>query len=218
MLYFAKVREVLFMAIEVDFIRSFLAKWETRQLKGYIPCHKRNFYGGVYTVERYGGVVGASGVTIGTGVDLGQNSVAEMRARKIPEELIKKFVPYFGKSKMDAVRALETAPLSISDAECEQLDKAVHSFFILYSEKCYNKESKLQFSEIPKEAQAVIVSLRYQMGSPNRSKGYPHTWKLLLSGDWKGAAYELENGFTRYENRRADEGKLLEKIQGGKNA
>lgn len=200
------------MAIETEFIRAFLLKWETRKLDGYVPCSKRNFCGGVYTSKRYGDVVGASGVTIGTGVDLGQNSVSELRERHIPEPLITRFRPYLGKSKMAAIYALESAPLSLSDAECDILDEAIHRFFISYSESCFNKASELKFADIPKEAQAVVVSLRYQMGSPNRKLGYPHTWELLCAGNWKGAAFELKHNFKRYSERRRDEGKLLEGI------
>ena len=59
------------MAIAMEFIRNFLKKWETRQLIGYIPCEKRNYRGA--PGEGFE-PIGQSGVTIATGLDLGQQT------------------------------------------------------------------------------------------------------------------------------------------------
>lgn len=198
------------MPIHTDFISAFLTRWETRQVDAYIPCRRRNYLGRTaYDPALYGEVIGASGVTVGTGLDLGQQDEADLRRMKFTPELVNRLLPYLGKRKNDAVLALSSAPLTLFDAECDALDAAVHADYIARIAALYDAHAKKPFAECPPEVQAVLTSLYYQLGSPIR---YPQTWSLLCSGDWKGAAHELKTGFTRYTNRRADEGKLLEDL------
>lgn len=204
------------MAIDFTYIRSFLLKWESRFLRGYIPCKRRNYFGADMhrgeTDPRYGKIIGASGVTIGTGVDLGQTSASKMRADGVPENIISLFTPYFRKTKYSAAAELYAKPLTISDSDCDILDEIVHNSFVKYAQKRFDTASEvIHFADCPREAQAVIVSLFYQLGSPPR---YKRTWEHLIKADWSGAAHELETGFMRYTNRRHDEGKLLEAIHG----
>lgn len=196
------------MPIHTDFIRAFLARWETRQAVAYIPCQRRNYLGrGAYDSTLYGSVIGVSGVTVGTGLDLGQQAETDLRRMGVSDALIARFRPYLGLREMDAVLALQSAPLTLSDAECDALDTAVHADYIARAAARYNADAEGPFADCPPEAQAVIVSLFYQLGSPTCR--YPKTWRLLCSGDWSGAAHELQTGFTRYANRRADEGRLI---------
>ena len=88
------------------------------------------------------------------------------------------------------------------------MDNAVHDDYIRRAAVRYDQQASTPFADCPFEAQAVIVSLFYQLGD-GRTR-YPKTWRLLCSGDWACAAYELRHGFTRYAVRRADEGALLE--------
>ena len=130
------------MPIHTDFIRNFLARWETRQTVAYIPCQRRNYTGGrAYDFAVFGPVIGASGVTVGTGLDLGQQAEADLRRMGIPAALIGRFLPYLGHRKMDAVFALHDAPLTLSDAECDALDAAVHADYIARAAALYAEES-----------------------------------------------------------------------------
>lgn len=189
-------------------ISDFLLRWETRQLQAYIPCRKRNFTG-LNKFEDCGDVIASSGVTIGTGLDLGQQTEERLQNMGIELASIIKMRPYIGKIKMDAVAALRDRPLRITDAECDQLDRCVHTTYIDEARVRYNRASSLDFDQLPWQAQAVIVSLGYQLGGSSR---YPTTWKHLVAGDWQKAAWELRHGFKNYANRRADEARLLEQI------
>lgn len=199
------------MAIHIQVIREFLKKWETSQCVAYIPCRKRNFTGhNDYAV--CGDVVASSGVTIGTGLDLGQQRESDLVRMGVPSLLIARFRPYLSLRREEAVFALERAPMTISDVECETLDDAVHVDYIRRVAQRYDTSSVLRFLDIPAEAQAVTVSLFYQLG--DGVKKYPTTWMYLCTGAWTDASHELITGFTKYRNRRADEGRLLAKIQG----
>lgn len=195
------------MAIATSFIRSFLEKWETRQLVGYIPCNPKNYISG--PTDGYK-PIGASGVTIGTGLDLGQQTRLDLIRMGVSENLIDKFRPYLGKRTFNALHALEASPLRITDDECEELDTAVHGEYILRAERKFNACSSLVFSEIPKEAQAAIVSMVYQLGSPGSK--ISGVWRLICGGNWKTAGSSLIADKSRYRLRRIDEGKLLSQI------
>lgn len=197
------------MTIHTDVIRSFLLKWETSQTIAYIPCRKRNFTGR-NDYAACGDVIASSGVTIGTGLDLGQQREVDLVRMGVPSSLIARFRPYLGLRREQAVFALERAPLTISAAECEALDAVVHADYIRRAADAYDRASELRFEEISAEAQTVIVSLFYQLGD---GKKYPKAWALLCAGDWHGAAHELSTGFTKYSNRRADEGRLLQALE-----
>ncbi|WP_165177923.1 pesticin C-terminus-like muramidase [Desulfovibrio sp. ZJ369] len=195
--------------VHTEFIRRFLARWETRQLVAYIPCRKRNFTGRENPAA-CGEPIGASGVTVGAGLDLGQQAEADLRRMGIPDALMERFRPYLGKRRQDALAALAAAPLTLTDAQCEAVDAAVHGDYIRRAAALYDRDSAgLPFANVPPQAQAVIVSLFYQLGAPS---GYPKTWKYLCAGDWARAARELQTGFKRYANRRADEGRLLAEV------
>lgn len=195
--------------VHTDFIRRFLARWETRQLIGYVPCKRRNFTGRENPAA-CGDPIGASGVTVGTGLDLGQQGEAALRRMGVSDALIKRFCPYLGKRRDEAVGALARAPLTLTDAECDAVDAAVHDDYIRRAAALYDAQASTLFADCPPEAQAVIVSLFYQLGRGNIR--YPVTWRLLCAGDWAGAARELQTGFKHYSNRRVDEGRLLAEV------
>ena len=98
------------MPVHTEFIRQFLTRWETRRLVAYIPCKRRNFTGRENPAA-CGEPVGASGVTVGTGLHLGQQGEADLRRMGLDGAVIDRFRPYLGKKRQDAVAALAAAPL-----------------------------------------------------------------------------------------------------------
>ena len=191
------------MPIDHNYIRATLERFEGRGIaRGYVPTKE-------------GTPLGVSGVTIGTGVDLGQQTALGLLDMGVPFELVDKLRPYIGLKKQAAVDALKIQPLTLTSAEVKALDDAVFARYVRDIEARYNKDNPASpFADSPPEAQAVLVSILYQrgLGSP---KNYPNTWKLLLDGDWPGAAAKLCNGalWDGYQTRRAAEGKLLKRIK-----
>ena len=192
------------MSINFDFIKKFLGLMEGQGItRGYVPCDKA------------GRPLGVSGVTIGTGVDLGQQTGAGLLDMGVPHAVVKKLLPYIGLKKAAALAAIKAQPLVLTPAEVAAIDDAVFARYVRDIEARYNKDNPASpFADSPPEAQAVLVSILYQrgLGSP---KNYPNTWKLLLAGDWPGAAAKLCNGalWDGYQTRRAAEGKLLKRIK-----
>lgn len=203
------------MPIHTDFISAFLTRMEERHCVAYIPCRRKNFDGHNNAAD-CGEPVGQSGVTIGAGLDLGQQSEADLRRMGLDQTIIDLFAPYLGKKRVSAMQALTAAPLTITETQCDAVNRAVHGDYIRRAADLYDRNTKgLPFAELPQEAQAVIVSLFYQLGSPqpaNGHAGYPVLYGHLCRGDWRAASHELQTGFRNYAYRRRQEGELLAEI------
>lgn len=197
-------------------ISNFLTQVEgPRQAVGYIPCHlasggSANYKGGP-NPEKYI-AMDTSGVTIGTGCDLGQTSITELQIYGLTDSFLLSILsPYIGLKKSAAILKLHQAPLVISMSNAEKLDHAVHGGYLnRYVRPAYEKKSRAKFDELPWQAQAVVMSVCFQKGCGGVAREWPLLWGHLCACNWKAAANELRNGFTKYLGRRRQEAALLE--------
>ena len=188
-----------------------------QQLRGYIPCNlvgggTANYYGGP-NPERYE-PMGISGVTVGTGVDLGQTDADTLRGMGIADGAIVRLRPYLGLRQEAAVLALHAAPLTLAAGDADGLDAAMLRHHVHKIAGRYDRDAGVgAFARLPWQAQAVIVSIQYQRGVNSPSK-YPNTWAALVRRDWADAARRLCTGhfWSGYRQRRALEGELLREL------
>lgn len=119
-----------------------------------------------------------SGVTVGSGVDLGQKKDAEYRSglAKVaknkrfhtPEEataLSDKLKPYMGLTRTDACQYLRRNPLTLTN---EDLDFMNYQSFMDHTDKAssgYEKATGKKWDDLSKEEQTAIFSYVYQHGS-----------------------------------------------------
>ena len=217
---------------DIEYISDFLTRVEgPRQVRGYIPCRVnatgkgKNYIGATDTPPS--GVqfpvtgspllftaMGASGVTVATGCDLGQTDIPTLKGYGLDDAvLFEKITPYIGKKKKDALIALFRQALLLTSEEAAAMDHAVHGGYLArYVRPAYEKDSKVKFDALPKEAQAAIMSICFQKGCGGTKRDCPKTWKYLTTQDWASASRELQHGFIQYAGRRKIEGKLLEAL------
>lgn len=208
--------------IEIERIRAFLngdGIEGPQQLRGYIPCNVRgggtaNYRGGP-NPEKYE-PMGVSGVTIATGVDLGQTDIRTMRDWGVEPGLVQDFIPYIGMRKKDAVMALNRAPLTISQDEADHLDRQFHSAYAALVAARYDRDAGAgAFENLPWQAQVAIFSVLYQRGTGSPKK-YQPTWDRLVRREWAAAAKDFGNSglWNGYMTRRRKEGALLAQLAG----
>ena len=122
-----------------------------------------------------------SGVTVGSGVDLGQKTDAEYRngLAKVaknkrfhtPEEataLSDKLKPYMGLTRTDACQYLRKHPLVLTD---EDLDFMNYQSFMAHTDEVirrYEEATGKKWEDLSKEEQTAIFSYAYQQGSMDR--------------------------------------------------
>ena len=204
------------MSVDIAYIGKFLNEDGVegpRQTRGYIPARPGNFYGKPSQDPARYTAIGASGVTIATGCDLGQTDAAELKAYGVPNSLIEKLSPYLRLSSGKAIYKLSKMPLTITEHEAETLDDCIHNGELnKYIRPNYDRNSTVKFDDLPKQAQTVIFSMCYQLGCSGIKRRAPRTWYFLINQMWADASNELIYGFRDYKGRRRLEGLLLKEI------
>lgn len=180
------------MPVAVDF--GFIHTLEgARVLTGYVPDASGS----------------DSGVTIGSGVDLGQRGSADLDRLGLSATLKAKLEPYLGLKKQDAIDKLEAEPLSISKAEADELDEAVKRQHVDALIAKFDAASETRFENLDAARQTVIASVSFQYGVALNRRA-PNFWRQITEGDWEGALANLRNFGDRYTTRRNKEADLLE--------
>lgn len=180
---------------------------------GYIPARPGNFYGRPNQHPEAYTAIGASGVTIATGCDLGQTDAPTLQAYGVPLAIINQLCPYIGLKKTVAISKLSTLPLAISTDTAAMLDECVHTGYLRkYVAPAYQKAAGTSFDALPKQAQAVVFSVCFQKGCGGVRRDWPKLWGYLVTQNWCAASKELRTGFTQYKLRRRIEGELLQEL------
>lgn len=173
---------------------AFIAKHEgARITKAYVPGHDSK-----------------SGVTIATGVDLGQRHFSEVNTWDIPNELKSKLKDYCGLCGPSAVSFLQKSPLHISEPEAEALDSAAADPIFTAVGTAYDADAGAgAFKALPREMRTVIASVAYQYG-PNLKRRAPKFWAKVTAKDWPAVVLELRNFGDAYKTRRNDEANYIQ--------
>ena len=158
--------------------------------------------------------VSKSGVTIGTGFDLGQRNESDLKSLGLSSVLITALKPYLGKKAKDAQGALDKAPLKITAIQATEIDKAVKKSQVNLIIQKYNIATgyKKKFTDLPAEAQTVIASVSFQYGTSLEVRT-PKFWNAAKAQDWKECIKVLNNYRDAYPTRRKKEAALLGKIK-----
>jgi LysM repeat protein len=152
-----------------------------------------------------------SGVTVGTGVDIGQMSVADIMALGIPQELKQKLAPYAGLIGQDAAYFLNNRPLHLTEYEANALDRVVTQNTVEGVARRFNTVAPgNSFAELPPEVRTVIADLAHQYGS-DLAQRMPNFWSDVTEGRWKSVMQKLRNFGDRYSTRRNAEADLLQR-------
>lgn len=187
---------------KIDF--KFVAAKEGGQiLEGYVP-------------QQNGIAIGNSGVTVATGVDLGQMNQADIDSLDIASSLKVKLKPYALVTKSNAVALLKQKPLTLSRVEALGLDAAMQKRIFLPMIRTYNRESAVPFNRIPGQAQTVLASLAWHRGPGfYKFRAFRGIWNCAIYQNWEGMADELrgyETAVRGIRNRRRQEASLIDKI------
>lgn len=184
-----------------------------RVTTGYIPARPGNFYGRPNQRPEAYAAIGASGVTIATGCDLGQTDVPTLQEYGVPDAIINQLRPYIGLKKADAIAKLSALPLTISADTAATLDNCIHPGYLRkYVAPAYQRAAGMSFDALPLQAQAVVFSVCFQKGCGGVRRDWPKLWGYLVTQNWCAASKELRTGFREYTLRRKIEGELLKEL------
>jgi len=171
---------------------SFLGEKEGFKLDAYIP------------EDKDGKVIDQSGVTVGTGVDLGSKN--EEYFKDLEPSILNKLKPHFGKKREAAQKSLEENPFSLTEEEALVLDNFVKAKEFNVLKKRWDRDSEISWDDLTTNQATAIASVYYQHG--NQTFGY-NFWDQTTSGDWDSAYENLMTWGGSTPNRRRDEAALL---------
>jgi len=175
---------------------AFISELEGSVLTGYVPDPETS----------------NSGVTIATGIDLGQRSAAQIAAMNIPEDLKARLTPYAGLRKQAAVDFLRANPLTVSAADAAALESDVRAGVVRqltagYDAAVGGKAGLQTFGNLADAPQTIIASVAFQYG--NLATRTPHFWRASVSQVWTDVIKELRNFGDAYPTRRNKEANYL---------
>ncbi len=170
-----------------------LADFEGGQLlTGYIPGHT---VGKLFDVKK---VAGQSGVTIGTGFDIGQWSISDLKLKLgLSLALQDKYKRFCKKKKQAAIDELEkNGALTVTKFEADESDMKVQRFHLIAAIAVWDEDPKptQKFTELTPAQQTIILSRTYHQGT-----GMPYTdlaedfYQAAQAGNWVAAEKALRN-------------------------
>ncbi|KPF92118.1 hypothetical protein IP81_08810 [Novosphingobium sp. AAP83] len=143
-----------------------------------------------------------SGVTLGTGVDVGQTNdpdkyAKEMAKGGVPQETVDKLKPYMGLKQQAACDYLSAHPLTLSKDEADAIDNWAKRKHLSMAKSSYDTamgpNPDPAFKDLTPAQQTLLLSRTYQQGPgmPTKkiSKGF---YDAALDGDWDKAADQLD--------------------------
>ena len=150
-----------------------------------------------------------SGVTVATGFDLGARGMNDLKG--LSPELQAKLKPFLGLQGQSAVAALgQAGGLKITAAEAKEIDKMSKGGAVSKLKSEWNARAKKMggalFDDLSSGQKTIAASVAFQYGSLSKA---PKFRDAIQSGDWEGAAGELDNFGDSYGTRRASEAAYL---------
>jgi hypothetical protein len=125
----------------------------------------------------------------------------------IEARLVQLLDPYFGVRGNDALRLLQSRPLSLSRDDTIAIDDLVKPDKAQRVRTLFDQASRVPLTALPPAAQTVIVSVLFQYGSPTRVKKF---WSYCTNQDWEMTLRELRDFKDKYPTRRNREADYLE--------
>lgn len=167
-----------------------------------------------------------SGATIGSGFDLGQTSLDEMRRFGLPESLVQKCAPYVGKKRLDAEDMLRKRPLVLTNEEIDIVNRRVMSDKAKKSIQDWDSRiatlkgtypNAPYFHEMNSAQQTIVFSRYYHQGSNwLRIESNKPMFEAMKQNDWQRVDREMQgrierSGTTWLRNRFKNELDFLNK-------
>lgn len=157
--------------------------------------------------DKAGKALDSSGVTIGTGVDLGSKDKNYFRYLD-DADLVAKLEPYFGKKKDAAISALNKTPLTLTAEEVKKLDTYVKKLEFRTLKNKWNSSSDVKWEDLPSGKATAVASVYYQYGPAMFKHNF---WTQTTTGLWDAAYNNLMNYGDKYPSRRKREAAILKK-------
>ena len=189
---------------ELQVNMEFLRMNEGFETEGYVPRSGEQ-------------VLDSSGVTIGTGLDLGTKNMDYFKDFE-NKETLKKMEAYFGMKGQEAYDFEQENPLSLTREETVEVDNYVKGRELESIENSFLALTGKELSSMPPRLQTVIADLQFQYGSNyNRTPKFREIIKDIAEDPQDADSYiplmnELRDFGDKYDTRRNREADLIQEL------
>ena len=186
----------------------------------FVQCHEGfTCCGYVPISSSTGQVLGQSGVTIGSGVDLGSKTSASLRSIGVSQNITNQLEEYFGLRTNRAACAAIELPLLMTCPNAQNLTEAVKNDVVGQVQRRYDRErisaNTDSFTALPRGIRTAVADVWFQFGIlPNAA---PRFWGYVIRNEWDNAIRELRNFYGASANppsgdirRRNNEADIIE--------
>ena len=150
-----------------------------------------------------------SGVTIGKGVDLGQQTPEKLAQMGVDPATIELLRPFFGLKGRDAVAALRAAQdagmtVRLTDPQLANLDNSVLNGYAGNFRKEFERKVGFSFDELNENQQMALTSLAFQFGITGilgTDDKPTNLTKQLKAKDMEAAAGNIATWNNKYQTR-----------------
>jgi LysM repeat protein len=150
-----------------------------------------------------------SGVTIGKGVDLGQQTPEKLAEIGVDRATIELLRPFFGLKGRDAVAALKAAQdagmtVRLTDPQLANLDNSVLKGYAGSFQKEFERKVGFSFDELNENQQMALTSLAFQYGNDGvlgTDDKPTNLTKQLKARDMEAAAGNIATWNNKYRTR-----------------
>ena len=189
---------------ELQVNMEFLRMSEGFETEGYVPRSGEQ-------------VLDSSGVTIGTGLDLGTKNIDYFKDFE-NKETLQKMEAYFGMQGQEAYDFEQENPLSLTREEAVEVDNFVKGRELESIENSFLALTGKELSSMPPRLQTVIADLQFQYGSNyNRTPKFREIIKDIAEDPQDAQSYmplmsELRDFGDKYDTRRNREADLIQEL------
>ena len=186
----------------------------------FVQCHEGFTCCGYVPINsRTGQVLGQSGVTIGSGVDLGSKTSASLSAIGVSQNIIDQLEQYFGLRTNGAACAAIELPLFMTCPNAQMLTEAVKNDVVGQVQRRYDRErisaTTDSFTALPRGIRTAVADVWFQFGIlPDEA---PRFWGFVIRNEWDNAIRELRDFYSASANppsgdirRRNNEADIIE--------
>jgi len=186
----------------------------------FVQCHEGFTCCGYVPINsRTGQVLGQSGVTVGSGVDLGSKTSDSLRAIGVSQNIVDQLEQYFGLRTDRAACAAVELPLRMNCSDVQVLTEDVKNDVVRQVQQRYDRERRStntdSFNALPRGIRTAVADVWFQFGIlPNSA---PRFWGYVIRNDWDNAIRELRNFYGLSANppsgdirRRNNEADIIE--------
>jgi len=165
-----------------------------------------------------GAVLGHSGMTIGAGIDIGNQSVSGIQNLVqnfgLSADLAQTLEPYVGITGQPALAFLQANPITLSSYEVTNLDESFWSYagasLAAKFDSTQTFAAGFTFTMLPSDTQTAIADMYWHYA--NASNGFLTTtqlWTQIITGNWSEAASNIETWSSSSVARNQAMGNLI---------